>query len=126
MAAIQTSEDIRSLLARLEGREIQRLQVLGINSLKSMTPMPEALAGQVVTSTSLDGRQFTIVTGDHEALFDLQRTGKLVWLRSAAPSLMKPGTTRPTVRLILVDGQGLELTEPAKTKRVTVTISPRA
>lgn len=126
MAAIQTSDEIESLLARLEGQEISALQVLGINSLKSMTAMPEALAGETITSTSVDDRLFTIVTAGHQVVFDLQRTGKLAWLASAAPYVMAPGAARPTVRLILANGQGLDLTEPAKTKRITVTISTRS
>ncbi|MGY1609372.1 hypothetical protein [Geodermatophilus sp. SYSU D00700] len=126
MAAIQTSDEIESLLARLEGMEIERLQVLGINSLKSLSPMPEALAGDVIASTSVEDHLLTIVTAAHQVVFDLQRTGKLVWLRSATPYVMTAGSTRPTVRLILADGQGLDLTEPAKTKRISVTISSRS
>lgn len=33
--------------------------------------------------------------------------------------------TQPTVRLLLADGNGLDLTEPAKTKRITVTVTDR-
>ena len=126
MAAIQTPDEIQSLVARLEGQMISRLQVLGINSLKSTAPMPDAVAGDVIASTSVEDRLFAISTADHQVVFDLQRTGKLVWLDSAAPYVTAPRVARPTVRLILADGQGLDLTEPAKTKRITVTISPRS
>lgn len=126
MASIQTSEEIESLLTHFEGEEISTLQVLGINSLKSMTVMPETLAGDVIRSTNVDDRHFTLVTDDHEVVFDLQRTGKLVPLHGAVPYVMAPGAARPTVRLVLTNGQGLDLTEPAKTKRITVTISTRS
>src|SRR4051794_5172659 len=101
---MQTSDEMESLLARLDGQEISTLQVLGINSLKSMTAMPEALAGAVVRSTSVDDRLFTIVTDEHQVIFDLQRTGRLVWLTSAAPYVMARSAARPTVRLILASG----------------------
>lgn len=126
MAAIQTPDEIQSLLSQLEGQEIAALQVLGINSLKSMDPMPDALTGDVIKSTTLDDRHFTMCTTTHEVTFDLQRTGKLVWLKEAAPYVMSAGSSRPTVRVVLANGQGLDLTEPAKTKRITVAISTRA
>jgi hypothetical protein len=46
---IQSAEQIQGLLERLTGREIAGIQVLGINSLKSLLPMPEAITGGVVT-----------------------------------------------------------------------------
>ena len=113
------------ILARLHGQEIATLQVLGINSLKSLTSMPDALAGETIESTSVADRRFTVTTRSHEVSFDLQRTGKLVWLTDAQPYVMTPGTTRPTTRIVLASRQGLDLTEPAKTKRITVTISIR-
>jgi hypothetical protein len=126
MAAIQTPDEIRSLLTQLVGQEIAALQVLGINSLKSMAPMPDALAGDVIESTTVDDRHFTLVTTSHKVTFDLQRTGKLVSLMEAAPHIMSAGSSRPTVRMVLANGRGLDLTEPAKTKRITVTISTRS
>lgn len=126
MASIQTSDEIQEILTRLHGHEISTLQVLGINSLKSMSPMPDALVGDVVESSSIQDRVFTVRTQAHEIAVDLQRTGKLVWLADAGPYVMAAGSSRPTVRLVLVGGQGLDLTEPAKTKRITVTLSDRA
>lgn len=126
MAAIQTCDEIQSLVTQLEGQEIAALQVLGINSLKSMAPMPDVLAGDVIESSTVTDRHFTMCTPTHEVTFDLQRTGKLVWLREAAPYVMSAGSSRPTVRVVLANGQGLDLTEPAKTKRITVTISTRS
>jgi hypothetical protein len=126
MATIQTSDEIQTLLAPLEGQQIATLQVLGINSLKSMSPMPEALAGDVIESTNVQGRLFSITTTNHQVVFDLQRTGKIVWLPNAAPHVMTAGSARPTVRLVLADGKGLDLIEPAKTKRIAVTISIRS
>lgn len=123
MVAIQTHEEIQSLLARTEGLAVSALQVLGINSLKSVSPMPHDLNGEIIESANLDGRTIAVTTATHLAVFDLQRTGKLVWLANAKPYTVAAGLSRPTVRLILANGDGIDLTEPARTKRITVTLS---
>ena len=125
MASVQSKDEIQSLLTRLKGREITTLQVLGINSLKSVSPTPDALAGELIESTNVEERFFTVTTAGHQMVFDLQRTGKLVWLNSATPYVATARSPRPTVRLILSDGQGIDLTEPARTKRITITLVKR-
>lgn len=125
MAPIQTTDEIQAILALLEGQKIVNLQVLGVNSLKSFSPMPDALTGDAIEASAVSGRLFTVTTTRHQVAFDLQRTGKLVWLAKAEPYVMAAGSARPTVRLMLANGQGLDLTEPAKTKRITVTVSTR-
>jgi hypothetical protein len=123
VSTIQSAEQIKELLKRLHGREIAGLQVLGINSLKSLSPIPDAVTGEVVTASEIANRTVTIRTASHSIAFDLQRNGRLVWLDSAAPCRLVTGASRPTVRLLLADGCGLDLTEPAKTKRITVTLA---
>lgn len=125
MTAAQTIDEIQAILDRLRGEVIATLQVLGINSLKSTSPLPEAVVGDAVERASVESRLVSITTSLHVIVFDLQRTGKLVWLENAQPYVMVAGASRPTVRLLLASGQGLDLTEPAKTKRVTVTVTTR-
>ncbi|TPG17177.1 hypothetical protein [Pedococcus bigeumensis] len=125
MAAIQTPDEISTLVARLEGEKCASLEVLGINSLKSLSPMPGALTGETIECTKVDDRRFTVTTDSHQVEFDLQRTGKVLWLSSAQPYAVTGGASRPTVRLILANGQGLDLTEPGRTKRIAVTIRVR-
>jgi hypothetical protein len=123
VSAIQSAEQIKALLDRLHGREIAFLQVIGINSLKSLSPMPAAVIGEVVTASEVADRIVTVRTASHSIAFDLQRTGRLVWLDSAEPWRLVAGASRPTVRLLLADGSGLDLTEPTKTKRITLTLA---
>lgn len=125
MTATQTPDEIQAILTLLEGEETATLQVLGINSLKSFSPMPDALAGDTIESSTLVDRQFTVCTTAHRIAVDLQRTGRLVWLPAAEPYVIAAGSARPTVRLVLTSGQGLDLTEPARSKRITVTLSAR-
>ena len=119
MAAIQSTDQIQTILDRLHGEEIAALQVVGINSLKSLPRMADALAGKTIETTTVADRLVTVITARHQVVFDLQRTGKLVWLDNAEPYLIFAGASRPTVRLLLTSGEGLDLAEPAKTKRVT-------
>jgi hypothetical protein len=123
---VQPPDEILAILRRLHGQEIAALQVLGINTLKSVLPLPEALVGETVTGSEVAGRTFRLVTSDYEITVDLQRTGKVVWLDAAQPYRLVPGSARPTVRLLLAGGAGLDLTEPAKTKRITVSLANRA
>jgi hypothetical protein len=122
VAAPQNVNQIHQILERLNGQKIAGLQVLGINSLKSLSPMPHELVGDTVIATAVSDRMFTIRTNVHTMVVDLQRTGRLVWVDSAAPYTLVAGAVRPTVRLLLADGSGLDLTEPAKTKRIAVTL----
>ena len=122
---MQTADEITAILQRLYGQRITVLQVLGINSLKSLAPMPDVLAGDQIVGSAVNERIFTIETDKHQVSFDLQRTGRLVWLTTAEPYVLAAGSTRPTVRLVLSTGIGLDLTEPAKTKRITVTITAK-
>ena len=78
--AIHTDDEIRGALVRLEGEEIATLQVLGINSLKSISRTPEAEAGNVIESTSVAGSSDVAMTSSHQIGFNLQRPGRLVWL----------------------------------------------
>jgi len=125
MASVQSSAQIQGILSGLVGQEISSIQVLGINSLKSMTPPPEALTRQFVEAATVEDRLLTIQTATNQVVIDLQRTGKVVWLADAQPYASAAGSGRPTVRLILAGGKGIDLTEPAKTKRITVTVSDR-
>ncbi|WP_108933339.1 hypothetical protein [Streptomyces ardesiacus] len=125
MGTIQSAAEIEPLLEPLTGQKIAALQVLGINSLKTLSPPLEALAGEVVTAADVVDRTLRVDTTSHVISFDLQRTGRVILLESAEPYRFVAGANRPTVRLLMVDGTGLDLIEPAKTKRITVTITTR-
>lgn len=122
MATTQSTEDIILVLNRLVGESIVQLQVLGVNSLKSVAPSPADLVGRTITAVAVDDRSLTIEIGDLRAVIDLQRTGRLRWRDRAEPARIgSPGL--PTLRLLLESGAGLDFSEPARTKRISVTIS---
>jgi hypothetical protein len=121
MAATQPTELQLGLLNRLLGESVAQLQVLGVNSLKSVTPPLSDLVGLEITAVSVSERLVTIGMGSCIATIDLQRTGRLQWLDHAEPAQIgRPSL--PTLRLLLQSGAGLDFSEPAKTKRIAVTI----
>lgn len=116
-----TEEDLLHVLDRLVGESVAQLQVLGINSLKSVTPSPSDLVGSAITGVGVADRVVTLAMGGFAATIDLQRTGRLAWLDSAEPAQVgRPSL--PTIRLLLRSGTGLDFIEPAKTKRIAVTL----
>jgi hypothetical protein len=126
MPSVQSQSEINDLLAeQLVGRSIRQLQVLGINSLKTISPPAEKLLGEHVHSARCEERVVAISTTAFEIRVDLQRTGRVVWLEKAEAWQLSSGVSLPTVRLLLEDGSGLDFTEPAKTKRVAVSLLPR-
>lgn len=122
MTPPQSTAEILALLERLVGESVSQFQVLGINSLKSVTPTTNDLAGRVITAVSADDRRLEIELGDVSATVDLQRTGRLAWLETASQAQIGQANLS-TLRLILESGSGLDFTEPATTKRISVSLS---
>jgi len=123
VSSAQSPREIDELLAdQLVGRSIRQLQVLGVNSLKTVTPGPDELVGEQVRSAHCEERVVIISTAAYRVRIDLQRTGRVTWLSSADAWRASSGVSLPSVRLLLDDGTGLDLTEPAKTKRISVSV----
>ncbi|WP_228454087.1 hypothetical protein [Streptomyces alkaliphilus] len=96
MATIQSAAEIQPLLEPLTGQKIAALQVLGINSLKTLSPPLEALAEEVVTAADVvDRTPPRVDTTSHVISFDLQRTGRVVLLESAEPYRFVAGAKSP-------------------------------
>lgn len=118
----QSQREISDILDRLVGRTVSEFHVFGINSLKSVVPAPADLVGSRIVATSAENRILELRTQNHAVQIDLQRTGRLIWL-DATPAAAAGMGARPTARLLVDDGQGIDFTEPAKTKRIVVRIS---
>lgn len=121
MADPQSTQEILSILERIVGESVRDLQVLGINSLKSVVPAPSDLVGATITSVGANQRIVQIDLGRFSATFNLERTGRLVWLDTAEPAQVGRSNP-PTVRLLLESGSAVDFTEPARTKRISVTL----
>jgi hypothetical protein len=121
MAINQSADSFLEILNRVVGERVAELQVMGVNSLKSVAPPPSDLAGLEITGVGLEACVITIDMGSHHATIDLQRAGRLHWLaRAERAKIGLPNL--PTIRLLLHSGAGLDFREPAKTKRIAITI----
>lgn len=121
MPDAQSTEDLLNVLNRVVGESVAQLQVLGVNSLKSVTPSPPDLVGLEITGVAAVERIVTMAMGTCTVTVDLQRVGRVQWLDEAEPAQIgRPAL--PTLRLLLRSGAGLDFSEPAKTKRIAVTI----
>src|SRR5579859_727277 len=125
MPSVQSPREIDDLLAgQLVGRSIRQLQVLGVNSLKTVSPSVDELVGEQVRSARCEERVIAISTTACEIRVDLQRIERVTWMEKADAWQLSSGVPLPTVRLLLDDGSGLDFTESAKTKRVAVSLLP--
>jgi hypothetical protein len=122
--AVPIAKNLEDLRYHLMGKKVAALHVYGINSLKTVDPPLVELADEEVVDViaSEQERQLDVVLVHHTVAIDLARTGSAVPVLAAAPWALSDGTVMPTARFIFRDGTGVDLREPAKTKRVTVTI----
>ncbi|GEL96119.1 DNA-formamidopyrimidine glycosylase family protein [Cellulomonas composti] len=121
MAELQSTREILSILERTVGESIQQVQILGINSLKSVSPSPQDLAGSTITNVTASARVVRIDLDRFFATIDLQRTGRLIWRETAEPAQIGHSSL-PTVRVLLGSGSAVDFAEPAKTKRISVVL----
>jgi hypothetical protein len=112
----------QQVLGLLIGRRLAQVQILAVNSLKTVEPPPASLVGEFVQQAIFTtDREFIISTGALTATVNLERVGRLVWLVNAGP--WSPGqSAAPTIRVLTDDGSALDLTEPGRTKRITIAI----
>lgn len=118
------TQDAEALRGSITSKQIASMQVLGINSLKSLQPSPESMAGQVITDLSLDEstRKIEIILDQHIILVDMARTGTVVALERSLAWQASEKSPTPTARILFTDGSALDFREPAKTKRISFTI----
>ena len=113
-----------SLVKEFQGLALTRLQVLGVNALKTVEPPVTALDGLLLGEVQeLPGRILRLSLGDFTVVLDLGRTGTA--RRVAAIDDWRPGQgSMPTIRMIFEGGQSLDFHEPRKTKRISIRLTP--
>jgi formamidopyrimidine-DNA glycosylase len=106
--------------ARLDGREVKRLDIVSFSALKTFEISVDALAGQTVTSVSRHGKFLDFVVGDVHLIMHLARAGWIRW-RAEAPKPSKALGRGPlTARLVLDDGSGFDVTEAGTKKSLAI------
>lgn len=121
------SYDVELARDRAVGKKIRYVRVYGVNSLKTLAPSLDELVGDQVVDfvAHEDVRRVELVCGNYIIDIDLARTGRLMILSEADIWTPGSGSPMPTGRLIFDDGTGIDLKEPAKTKRITFAVRRR-
>ncbi len=108
------------LRARAVDRVIARVDVPGIQVLKTYDPPVTALAGLPVTGVSRHGKFLDLDVSGLHLVVHLARAGWLQWKQALAPAPPRPGKGPLGLRVHLDDGSGFDLTEAGTQKRLAV------
>ncbi len=108
------------LRARAVDRVIARVDVPGIQVLKTYDPPITALAGLPVTGVSRHGKFLDLDVSGLHLVVHLARAGWLQWKQALALAPPRPGKGPLGLRVHLDDGSGFDLTEAGTQKRLAV------
>ncbi|MEQ1734840.1 MAG: DNA-formamidopyrimidine glycosylase family protein [Rhodoglobus sp.] len=111
---------VTDLGARLNGRTVQRLEMVSFAALKTFDPPVEALAGQAVTDVARHGKFLDITIGGLHLVVHLALAGWIRWRDSDADRSKRPGRGLLAARLVLDDGSGFDVTEWGTKKSVAI------
>jgi formamidopyrimidine-DNA glycosylase len=102
------------------GRVITRVDLAGIQAIKTFDPPLSALAGLEVTGASRHGKFLDLDVSGLHLVVHLARAGWLHWRSALPPAPPKPGKGPLAVRVHLDDGEGFDLTEQGTRKGLAV------
>jgi formamidopyrimidine-DNA glycosylase len=102
------------------GRVITRVDLAGIQSIKTFDPPLSALGGLEVTGASRHGKFLDLDVSGLHLVVHLARAGWLHWRENLPPSPPKPGKGPLALRVHLDDGEGFDLTEQGTRKGLAV------
>ena len=108
------------LRARAVGRVVARVDVAGIQALKTYDPPPTALAGLQVVGVARHGKFLDLDVDGLHLVVHLARAGWLQWKESLPAAPPRPGKGPLALRVHLDDGSGFDLTEAGTQKRLAV------
>ena len=102
------------------GRVITRVDLAGIQSIKTFDPPLSALGGLEVTGASRHGKFLDLDVSGLHLVVHLARAGWLHWRENLPPAPPKPGKGPLALRVHLDDGNGFDLTEQGTRKGLAV------
>ncbi|TFV87142.1 DNA-formamidopyrimidine glycosylase family protein [Blastococcus sp. CT_GayMR16] len=102
------------------GRVITRIDLAGIQSIKTFDPPLSAFAGLEVTGASRHGKFLDLDVSGLHLVVHLARAGWLHWRENLPPAPPKPGKGPLALRVHLDNGQGFDLTEQGTRKGLAV------
>ncbi len=108
------------LRTRAVGRVVARVDVAGIQALKTYDPPPTALAGLQVSGAVRHGKFLDLDVDGLHLVVHLARAGWLHWKDALPAAPPRPGKGPLALRVHLDDGSGFDLTEAGTQKRLAV------
>jgi formamidopyrimidine-DNA glycosylase len=102
------------------GRVVARVDVAGIEVLKTYDPPPAGLAGLEVTGVTRHGKFLDLDVSGLHLVVHLARAGWLRWNDALPTAPPRPGKGPLGLRVHLDDGSGFDLTEMGTRKRLAV------
>jgi formamidopyrimidine-DNA glycosylase len=102
------------------GHLITRVDLAGIQAIKTFDPPLTALAGLEITGASRHGKFLDLDVSGVHLVVHLARAGWLHWRNALPPAPPKPGKGPLAVRVHLDDGEGFDLTEQGTRKGLAV------
>jgi formamidopyrimidine-DNA glycosylase len=107
---------------RAVGRVVARVDVVGIQALKTYDPTPLALQGSTVTGASRHGKFLDLDVDGVHLVVHLARAGWLHYREQLPQAPPRPGKGPIALRVHLDDGSGFDLTEAGTKKGLAVYI----
>ena len=102
------------------GRVVARVDVAGIEVLKTYDPPVTALAGLEIVAVVRHGKFLDLDVSGVHLVIHLARAGWLRWSSALSPVPPRPGKGPLGLRVHLDDGSGFDLTEAGTRKRLAV------
>ena len=102
------------------GHVITRVDLAGIQAIKTFDPPLSALAGLEITGAGRHGKFLDLDVSGVHLVVHLARAGWLHWRNALPPAPPKPGKGPLAVRVHLDNGEGFDLTEQGTRKGLAV------
>ena len=99
---------------------MQRLELVSFAALKTFDPPPSSLAGQTVRGVSRHGKFLDFEIGEAHLVLHLARAGWIRWRPNAPVASTRPGKGPLAARLVLDEGDGIDLTEAGTKKSLAI------
>jgi formamidopyrimidine-DNA glycosylase len=108
------------LTERLKDRAITGIHVVAFSALKTFDPPVQSLEGTLIDSVTRHGKFLDIDASGLHLVFHLARAGWLRWKDAQPEAPARPGKGPLSLRVVLDDGSGFDLTEAGTQRKLAV------
>jgi formamidopyrimidine-DNA glycosylase len=111
---------VRFLRERCIGRTVARVDLAAFSSLKTYDPPLSALQGLEIDGVERHGKFLDLSVSGLHLVFHLARAGWLRWKDAQPEAPARPGKGPLSLRVVLDDGSGFDLTEAGTQRKLAV------